>query len=245
MDCIGRLGSQAYSDSFDAAKNVRGSSEFGGFGEVLEKRLYGKAESNYNIYNRGMSVAPMLMGKKDTLSELVINDVTKIHYPDCAEPGERMLEATLPGYEIPITISLRPCSVDTVIDQDKLKEIFGKVFMFCEKVLPVLQKALPYPIAGMGVMGLPFNEATGEVGFKPYFKGIFDVMSEHIGYLVQDDDVKEELQKMLMECEKAFFKALDEADKNVKESQPPERSDGDKTQIIFKDHHVEFNRPGK
>lgn len=50
---------------------------------------------------------------------------------------------------------------------------------------------------------------------------------------------------MLAECEKAFFKALDEADKNAKESQPPERSDGDKAQIIFKDDYVEFNRPGK
>ena len=50
---------------------------------------------------------------------------------------------------------------------------------------------------------------------------------------------------MIIECEKAFFKALDEADKNVKESQMPERSEGGKTEIIFEDNYVKFNRVEK
>ena len=245
MSSISKVGGQAYNNYFGAARSVKSSNEAGRFGEILENRLYGKSKDNYNSYSRGMSVSPVLQDRKDTLSNLVITDVTKIHYPECDEPGERMLEAILPGYGIPITISLRPCSMNTVIDQDKLKEIFGMVFMFCEKVLPILQKATPYPISGMGVMGMPFNEATGEVDFKPYFRAVFDVMSKHISYIVHDEDLKLELQKMMIECEEAFFKALDEADKNVKESQMPERSEGGKTEIIFEDNYVKFNRVEK
>jgi hypothetical protein len=103
---------------------------------------------------------------------------------------------------------LKPCSRDANIDGSKLQDIYEKAITIAKNIMPIYAKMNGTAILAGVDYQLPFCEATGEVDFKSFTKDLIEGLNSEISNSSIDDDLKEELQKMLKECEDILWKAI-------------------------------------
>lgn len=223
MDRINSIGKQTfsfYSDNLKCNKDEIGHEKFQ---SVLNRMLKEKINDRFSNYTKTNAIPAALINKLKSVSDSLFEDVTyDKEYEHMFECGEyklyRAYYDNIDGGDEKIffLIRLTPCSRDAKIDSDKLQVIFEKANAIAKAVMPIYAKMNNTAIlAGMDFQ-LPFREATGEVDFDTFIKRLMEHLNSEINNLPAENDMKEELQKMLKECEDTLFKAIDDEKEEAK-----------------------------
>ncbi|HYF81783.1 MAG TPA: hypothetical protein VEB00_01970 [Clostridia bacterium] len=216
MNITNSIDMQTFSYRFNNVKSDKNTSYKDEFTNALSKQMQERISDRLNNSRRTSSIPPMLLDKLKTLSGPVFEDVTyNEEYEHLFECGEYKLFRTYldnvegDGGKAYYLIRLRPCSKDAKIDSDKLQDIFEKAIEIVNNVIPIYAKMNGTAILAGIDYQLPFCEATGKVDFKSFVKDLMQGLNCEISNLPIDDHIKEELQKMLKECEDILSKAID------------------------------------
>ncbi|MDF2520716.1 MAG: hypothetical protein K0R84_1344 [Clostridia bacterium] len=225
MNTINSIDQQKFQNYQSYAAQDRSKDNPYGFRNVLIRQSYEDIIDRFHNYGKGISVPPAVLGRLDSGLGSLFEDVTyDEEYEHLHEYGPYKLFRTYldngegNGEKAVYLIRLKTRSKDTNIDKDKLKDILNKAMIIVKKMVPIYAKMNGNAILAGVDYTLPFNETTGKVDFEGFIKHLIEGTSSLAIHSTLDDETKEEIQRMLKECEDFLLKALD--DNGEQETKP-------------------------